>query len=289
VSFAARTTRAEAFSALRHGFAQAGLDTPGLDARILLTEALGIAPIELTLWPEAPLGERCAERLNAFTARRLAREPVARILGFREFWGLPFELSPETLVPRPHTETVVEAALAEASDRAAPLRLLDLGTGSGCLAVALLLELPKAWGVAVDRSAGALATARRNARRNGVGERAAFVAADWASPLTGSFDLAVSNPPYIATAELKRLPEEVRRHDPRAALDGGPDGLAAYRAILGDAHRLLAADGALVIEIGYDQEEAVTGLAGAAGLVVRRVARDLGGRPRAVVIRRCQA
>jgi release factor glutamine methyltransferase len=289
VKLAPETTRAEAFAQLRRAFTKARIDTPEIDARILLGEALGVAPIELTLRPEAPLGVGPAERLNGFAARRLAREPVARILGFGEFWGLGFELSPDTLVPRPDTEAVVEAALAAARDPAAPLRILDLGTGSGCLLVALLHELPKAWGLGIDRSPGALVTARRNARRNGVGERVAFAAGDWASPLAGAFDLTVSNPPYIATAALERLSEEVRRHDPVAALDGGPDGLDAYRALLGEAHRLLAPGGTVVVEIGYDQEEAVARLAVATRLAVRRVARDLGGRPRAVVIGRREA
>jgi release factor glutamine methyltransferase len=289
VTLAPETTRAEAFALLRRAFADAGLDTPELDARILLGEALGIRAVELTLRPDTPLGASGVERLGGFAARRLAREPVARILGLAEFWGLPFELSTETLVPRADTETVVEAALAELADRAAALRILDLGTGSGCLLVALLHELPKAWGLGIDCSAAALAMARRNASRNGVGERATFAAANWAHPLAGDFDLVLSNPPYIAAAELEHLADEVRRHDPAAALYGGPDGLDAYRAILPEAHRLLAPGGRVVLEIGHKQEEAAASLTAAAGLSVRRVARDLGGRPRAVVIARRQA
>jgi release factor glutamine methyltransferase len=283
------TTRAEAFAILRRTFVQAGLDTPDLDARILLVGTLGVAPAELALRPDEPVGNSAAERLCELQARRTAGEPVARILGFTEFWSLTFELSPETLVPRPDTETVVEAALALFPDRAGLQRILDLGTGSGCLLVTLLHELRDAWGLGVDRSPGALAIARRNARRNRVGERAAFAASDWTAALAGTFDLVVSNPPYVPTAELSRLSAEVRLHDPRRALDGGPDGLAAYRVILADANRLLTPSGTLVLEIGYDQEEALRSLADAAGLAVRRTARDLGGRPRAVVIGRQEA
>jgi release factor glutamine methyltransferase len=280
----ADATRAEALAFLRRAFTEAGLDTPDLDARILLAEALGIDGSELTLRPKVPMGAAGAERLAGYAARRLAREPVARILGCQEFWGLPFRLSPDTLVPRPDTETVVEAALAAVPDRRAPLHILDLGTGSGCLLVALLHELPNAHGIGVDRSPGALAAARANARLNGVGGRAAFAASDWDAAVAGPFDLVVSNPPYIASRTIDTLAPEVRDHDPSSALNGGPDGLDAYRAILADAGRLLAPGGRLVAEIGFDQEEAVRALAVAAGLAVERVAKDLGGRPRAAVM-----
>jgi release factor glutamine methyltransferase len=279
----ADATRAEALASLRRAFAEAGLDTPGLDARILLADALGVDASELALRPQAPLGAAGAERLSGYAARRLAREPVARILGVQEFWGLPFRLSPDTLVPRPDTETVVEAALAAVPDRQAPLCILDLGTGSGCLLVALLHELPNAHGVGVDRSPGALAVARANARLNDVGGRAAFAASDWGAALAQKFDLVVSNPPYVASRVIDELAPEVRDHDPQGALDGGSDGLDAYRAILADAGRLLKPGGRLVAEIGFDQEEAVHALAADAGLAVERVAKDLGGRPRAVV------
>jgi release factor glutamine methyltransferase len=282
-------TRREAFVRLRRAFAKAGLDTPELDARVLLTDALRIEPAELLLRPEESVGEDEAALLSSYAARRLAGEPVARILGVREFWGLPFALSPATLVPRPDTETVVEAALGTVRDRSRPVRLIDLGAGSGCLLVALLHELREATGIAVDLSEEALRTARQNAARNGVGERAQFAASRWGAALAGSFDLIVSNPPYIATEVLAALPPEVREHDPALALDGGADGLDAYRAILADAGGLLAPGGALVLEIGYDQEPALQAMAPAAGFAVERTARDLGGHPRAVVIRRPQA
>ena len=278
-------TRAEALARLRRAFTEAGLDTPALDARILVTEALGIGATELALRPEALLGGQAA-RLAAWAARRLAREPVSRILGQREFWGLPFMLSPATLVPRPDSETVVETALALVSDRGAPLRLLDLGTGSGCLVVALLHELPGATGLGVDRSFEALSAARANAEANGVGGRARFVASDWASALRGRFDLIVSNPPYIPSGDIAGLDPEVRAHDPPAALDGGSDGLSAYRVILGEADRLLSPAGVLVVEIGVRQAEDLGRLAVEAGLRVLRVSSDLGGQLRAVALER---
>lgn len=279
------TTRADALRVLRTVFEGAGLDTTALDARILLTEALAIGEVELLTSPDSGLGAEGASGLRELAARRLAREPVARILGRREFWGLSFALGPETLVPRPDTETVVELALTLVADRSRPWRLLDLGTGSGCLLVALLHELPNATGLGVDRSPGALRIARANAVRNGVGSRAHFAASDWGAAARGRFDLVVSNPPYIASGIVETLAPEVSRHDPRPALDGGPDGLAAYRAILGKAPDLLDPRGRLVLEIGFDQKDAVAGLARAAGLAVESAAADLAGRSRALALR----
>ena len=226
-------TRERALRLIRQEFEAAGLDNAALDARVLLLAALDIGASELAHPPgrKASTGEE-ASRLGAWTARRLAREPVARILGEREFWGLPFELTAETLVPRPDTETIVETALSLFPDRHAPLRLVDLGTGSGCLLVALLHELPQAIGVGIDRSPDAVRTARSNARRNGVGSRSLFVVSDWASAIGGGVDLIVSNPPYIASDVVESLDLDVREHDPRLALDGGADGLDAYRIIL---------------------------------------------------------
>lgn len=281
---AAGATRAEALAALRRAFAEAGLDSPALDARVLLSEALGIEPAALAARPEAPINPEDAARVRGWMARRLAREPVARIVGQWEFWGLPFVLAPETLVPRPDTETVVAAALRRVLDRRAPLRLLDLGTGSGCLLVALLSELPNAAGIGLDRSPGALRAARANARLNGVGGRAAFAASDWGAALNARFDLIVSNPPYVRSAAVADLAPEVRTHDPTAALDGGPDGLSAYRIILGDARRLLASGGLLVVEIGSDQEDAVRALAASQALSVLEAAKDLSGRARVLAL-----
>jgi release factor glutamine methyltransferase len=280
------TTRAQALRDLRQALNDAGFETAALDARLLVLAALGISPTALITDADAPLADAEIERLAAFARRRLAHEPVARIVGEREFWGLPFRLSPETLVPRPDTETVVETVLDFLPQRQVPLTMADFGTGSGCLLVALLHELPNAEGLGVDLSFDALVTARGNAEANGVGARAWFVLSRWANALQGRFDLIVSNPPYIASGVVPSLDREVREHDPVLALDGGPDGLDAYRIILGEAGRLLKPEGLLVVEIGYDQAEDLKGLAGRHGLDVLEVRPDLSGHPRCVAMRR---
>lgn len=268
----------------RESLRRAGIDNPALDARLLLADALGMDAAGLLARADETLAGAGAARLAAHLRRRLAREPVARILGTREFWGLPFRLSAQTLEPRPDTETLVEAALALVPDRTAPLRLLDLGTGSGCLLVALLHELPCAFGIGVDRAVGAARTARDNAVANGVAARAAFVCGDWAQALSARFDLVVSNPPYIRETDLAGLAPEVAEHDPMLALDGGPDGLEAYRSILGALPRLLAPRGAAVLEIGFDQSDDLTRLAEGGGFGTPDVRRDLAGQPRAVTL-----
>lgn len=280
----AATTRQDALGAVRRALEAAGIENAALDARVLLTYGLGIDPVALAAYPDTALGEDGARRLRGAAERRLAREPVARIVGRREFWGLPFALSPETLVPRPETETVVETALRHRPERTR--RVLDLGTGSGCLLVALLHEIAGATGIGVDRSPAALVTARGNAARNGVADRASFLAGDWGAALDGRFDLIVSNPPYIASAVIQGLEPEVRAHDPLLALDGGADGLSASRAILDQAAGLLAPAGVVVLEIGFDQGATVPGMGRGAGLEVLEVARDLGGQPRAVALKR---
>ncbi|SFV12299.1 [protein release factor]-glutamine N5-methyltransferase [Methylobacterium sp. 174MFSha1.1] len=275
------TSRIAARAKAADDLAARGIATAALDARILVEEALGITATDLALRGDEPVGQEGAERLGAYLARRAAGEPVARIIGAWEFWGLPFGLSPETLVPRPDTETLVEAALSLRPDD--PRRIADLGTGTGCILVALLTEWPRAFGLGIDRSVGALRTARANAARNGVAERAAFAAGDWAASLAGPFDLVVANPPYIASDVIAGLSGEVRDHDPRLALDGGPDGLDAYRIILAQVPRLLAPGGHLLVEIGYDQEEPLRRLAAAHGLCPQ-VRRDLAGHPRVVAM-----
>lgn len=281
-----RQTRAQALRALRKALGEAGFETAALDARLLLQAATGAAATDLILHPDAPLTPDQAQSLAEFTRRRLAHEPVARIVGEREFWGLPFALSPATLVPRPDTETVVETALGLLPDRQAPLRIADFGTGSGCLLVALLHELPRAVGLGIDISLDALRTARRNAEANGVGERSFFALSHWADAVSGPFDLIVSNPPYIASSVIPTLDAEVREHDPLAALDGGPDGLAPYRILLGEAGRLLKPGGLLAVEIGYDQAEDLRRLAQAHALEILKVAHDLSGNPRCVAMKR---
>ncbi|MBJ6124109.1 peptide chain release factor N(5)-glutamine methyltransferase [Microvirga splendida] len=279
-------TRAEALKELRRTLTEAGFDTAALDARLLLLTVLGISATDLITWPDTPLTSEQADTLAAFMNRRLAHEPVARIVGEREFWGLPFRLSPETLVPRPDTETLVETVLALLPDRQAPLKVVDFGTGSGCILVALLHELPNATGLGVDLSFGALVTARANAIGNRVGSRCHFALSRWADAIAGRFDLIVSNPPYIASGVIPTLDQEVREHDPRLALDGGSDGLEPYRILLGEAERLLAPGGLLALEIGYDQAEDLESLAGSHGLEVLRIAHDLSGNPRCIAMRR---
>jgi release factor glutamine methyltransferase len=279
-------TRAGALRELRRTLAEAGFETAALDARLLLLTALGISATDLITWPDTPLTPDQAGTLAAFAQRRLNHEPVARIVGEREFWGLPFRLSPETLVPRPDTEALVETALDLLPDRQADLRIVDFGTGSGCILVALLHELPNATGLGVDLSFGALVTARANADDNRVGARCHFALSRWADAVSGPFDLIVSNPPYIASGVIPSLDEEVREHDPRLALDGGPDGLEPYRVLLTEAERLLAPGGLLAVEIGYDQAEALSSLAGLHNLEILRIAHDLSGNPRCVAMKR---
>lgn len=263
--------------------AAAGIAEGEGDARFLILGLLGLSHRDLVLEGHRPIGP-AAPRLSEALARRAAGEPVARILGAWEFWGLPFTLVPDTLVPRPDTETVVEAALSALPDRQAPLRILDLGTGSGCILVALLSELPNATGFGLDRSEAALRAARANAVANEVGARAHVVRGDWCDALRGPFDLVVSNPPYIAADIIAGLDREVKEHDPRAALDGGADGLDAYRRILEALGRggILRPGAPAILEIGYDQAQSVQAIGVASGLQFAGLSRDLGGRDRAL-------
>lgn len=274
---------------LVRAFRQAGLDTPELDARLLVGGALGLDHGGLATLADRTLSLDEGEAVASVAARRLAREPVARILGTKEFWSLPLKLNVHTLVPRPETETVVEAALAALDPdgaRAHRLRILDLGTGSGALILSLLSELPAAFGVATDISIEALDCAHNNATALGLAGRVALVACDYGAALKGPFDLVVSNPPYVAGDDIAELAPEVSMFDPRRALDGGLDGLDGYRAIAADARRLLTPNGTLVVELGLGQADAVSALMHDGGLTTARPPQsDLSGVARALVLR----
>jgi release factor glutamine methyltransferase len=272
--------------ALTLQFRSAGIDSAELDARLLIGHALGLDLTGLITAAQRQLTHGESARLDDYARRRLAGEPVARIVGEKEFWGLPLQLAPATLVPRPDTETVVELALellrAGGEPDGAP-RIADLGTGTGAILLALLSELPAATGTGTDISVAALQTAAANAARAGLSDRATFIACDYASGLSGPFDLIVSNPPYIRSADIGGLAVEVRDHDPRAALDGGADGLDAYRALVPQAARLLAPGGTLVVEAGEGQSGQIEALMVAAGLTPAHAPKaDLAGIPRAV-------
>jgi len=272
--------------ALTAQLSRAAVDSPELDARILTGAVLGLDLTGMIAAAARRLSDDEAARLETHASRRIAGEPIARIVGMKEFWGLPLRVSPETLVPRPDTETVVETALEVLHARSTPgypFRLADLGTGSGAILLALLSELPRAFGIGTDISEPALQAARYNARQLGLLSRAAFVACDYGAALAGPFDLIVSNPPYIRSTDIAMLDIEVRNHDPRDALDGGADGLDAYRMIAPEATRLLGRGGALVVEVGRGQSGDVERLMTAAGLVPAGSPKaDLAGTPRAV-------
>jgi release factor glutamine methyltransferase len=280
-------TVAQARRVLTQQFRATGIESPDLDARVLIGHALGLDHAGLIAAAARLLSTADAEHIEGIARRRLAGEPVARITGTREFWGLPFIVTPDVLVPRPETETVVETALTLIGpNRTASLRILDIATGSGAILLALLSELPNARGAGTDIDQPALGVARRNATQLGLADRAEFVASNYGSTLSGPFDLAVSNPPYIATSAIATLDREVRDYDPRLALDGGSDGLGAYRAIAADAVRLLAPGGYLVLEIGQGQANDVMHLLTKAELVpVGEPRRDLAGIARVLAAR----
>jgi release factor glutamine methyltransferase len=265
-------------------FAAGSLEAADLDARLLIAHALRLDHRGLIDAHNDALGARDCARIEALARRRLKREPVSRIVGEKEFWSLPFVVNPDVLVPRPETEILVETALqtlqAEGRQR---VRIADLGTGSGAILLALLHERRDAFGVGTDRSEPALRVAVRNAQRFGLSDRAQFVAGDFAGALRPGFDLVVSNPPYVARRDWADLEPEVRDHDPFLALDGGADGLDAYRRIATDAGRVLAPGGHLVVELGVDLEAGVTAVFAAAGLLLAGPPRrDLAGIPRAL-------
>ena len=267
--------------ALRHGAARlraAGIDNPRLEARLLLAHAMGCDTAGLIRAPDAPAAD-----YDALLDRRVAHEPLAYIVGRRGFWSLDFAVSPATLIPRPDTETLIEAALAMPPPGAR--RILDLGTGTGCILLTLLHEWPEALGIGIDLSPDAAALARQNAISLGLADRSAFLCGDWAEAVSGTFDLVASNPPYIRSADIPGLMPDVARYEPHGALDGGTDGYDAYRRLVADLPRLLAPRGVAILELGIGQAETVAYLAMAAGLV-SETRRDLGGIARAIVLRR---
>jgi release factor glutamine methyltransferase len=261
---------------------QTGLDSPELDARLLTQAACDCDEIEMIREPGKKLSPDEEKKLADFEARRSAGEPVSRILGRREFWGLSFRVAPATLDPRPDSETLVETALGLLGGNKSP-SLLDLGTGTGCLLIALLHERSDSHGIGLDLSQGALEIARQNAVDNHVADRASFRHGVWSDDLEARFDLVISNPPYIPSRDIEGLAAEVRNHDPRLALDGGADGLDAYRAIAAALPRLLAPQGRAVIELGQGQDRDVREIFVEAGLKVSGIVPDLGGIPRALV------
>jgi release factor glutamine methyltransferase len=281
---------------LARQFEAAGIETPLLDARLLVMAAAGMSRESLVTAPEQMLMPAVEAQVAAFARRRLAREPVSRILGRRSFHGLSLEISPETLDPRPDTETLVDGVLAlyragQIPGGAAP-RILDLGTGTGAILIALLAAIPAATGLATDISREALAVAARNAAAHGVGDRMTVQCAAWLEGIEGLFDLVVSNPPYIAERDAATLAPEVIGFDPAAALFGGADGLDAYREIVSSVPRVLAPAGWLVLEVGAEQHMAVAGMCRSTERLVPEnpslLWRDLGGHVRCVAARsRC--
>lgn len=262
-----------------------GIGNPRRDARVLLAHVSRLEETTIVARPESPVSPSMAESVGRLVERRIGGEPLSRVLGRREFWSMEFRLSPDTLDPRPDSETLIEVLLRHVPDRSLPLRILDLGTGTGCLLLSLLSEFPRALGVGIDLSDNACATASANARRLGFADRAIFAVADWgaASP-AGGFDLVVSNPPYVSRRELSALDDEVRKFDPELALCGGDDGLDAYREIARVLNRLLAPGGLAAVEFGEGQAAEVSGIFARADLCVRSVHRDLAGHERCLLL-----
>lgn len=275
-----------AWREVRDWFRAGGIDTPELDARFLAEAALGVDRTELIRIEDEPIAASAREGLHAFARRRLAGEPVARILGEKQFYGLDFVLNEATLVPRPETEMIVTIGVQWLATRPPSPMVLDLGTGSGCIAISILTVRTDARAVGIDLSADALRAAGENARRHGVADRLQMSAGSWFDPVPPGerFDLIVSNPPYIETGVIPSLQPEVRDFDPNLALDGGPDGLDAYRAILAGAAGHLKPGGTLVLEIGSGQGAAITSLAEASGFLTMRLEKDLAGLDRALVV-----
>jgi release factor glutamine methyltransferase len=282
-----------AISALSKSFRAAGIEGAELDARLLVLHACNLSREAYISDADRSVGLEEADRIASFEIRRLAHEPVSRTIGIREFWGRDFQIGPAVLDPRPDTETLVEAALVIlGEDRfvGTQPRILDLGTGSGCILLTLLAEWPGAWGLGVDIDDGTLSMTRKNASRLGVQDRCAFVRSNWCDALTGRFDLITANPPYIRTDEIAELDASVRDYDPELALDGGADGLDAYRHIAGSCALCVRPGGWIVLEAGRGQANEIVRIFAEAGwssaLSERRIYRDLAGIERVVAIKR---
>lgn len=279
--FAAMTTIADMLAVGAARLA-AVAENPRREARLLLAHALGLTQNDLIREPNRRIDPTA---YHALLARREAHEPIAHLTGQREFWSLTFQVSPATLIPRPDSETLIEAALAAFANRKPPARILDLGTGTGCLLLALLTEFPDAFGIGVDIAPEAAALAHTNATALGLRHRAAFLAGNWTDPLSGTYDLIVSNPPYIPAGDIRALMPEVAEHEPLAALDGGADGFDAYRTIIPAIERHLSPDGVGVLELGIHQSDVLLAMAAEAGLAAS-LRLDLGEIPRAIVLNR---
>lgn len=277
--FSATNALRDAVKALQ----QARIETASLDARVLLQHVLGISREQLLADMGLTLDRVHYARYRELVEKRAQRQPVSQLTGQREFWGMTFAVTADTLDPRPDSETLIEAVLEACPDKARPWRILDLGTGTGCLLLALLKEYENAKGMGVDTSNGALNVAQNNATTLGLASRAAFASSSWGEQVRGAFDIIVSNPPYIPTAEIAALAPEVCRYEPMAALDGGADGLSCYRVILTQLPDLLAEGGVAVFEIGMGQEMAVQAIAQEHGLRCAGMRKDLSGITRCIV------
>lgn len=264
----------------------AGIAAAPREARLLAAHALETTPAALIADPAREVGPGEGARLRELVGRRLMREPMSHLLGRREFWSLEFEVTPDVLDPRPDSETLIEAVLVHLPLRTARFDILDLGTGSGCLLLALLHEFPNARGLGIDISAAAVAVARRNARRLDLAARASFHTGDWGKGLRAGFDVVIANPPYIRSDAIACLQPEIARYEPALALDGGVDGLESFRVLAPEIVRLLAHDGIAFVEVGAGQDIEVTSIFSGCGLNVGDRRRDLGGIPRCLVASR---
>ncbi len=281
---AAPDTIAAAVSHAARQLHAAHVRAPRCEARLLAAHALGIDVATTLGFGERSLTQVQKRDFLRAVRRRVRREPMAHIVGRREFWSLDFEVGRDVLTPRPESETLIEVVLNRCPDRSRALRVLDLGTGSGCLLLALLTELPAATGIGVDRCADAVSVARRNAHVLGLGSRAAFVVDDWAQALCVDVNVVIANPPYVRSDVMRTLAPEVRDHEPRCALDGGVDGADAYRALAPQLPRLLRHDGFAVVEVGADQASQVERLFACRGMRTVETARDLAARDRCLVL-----